>query len=167
MTKLELTTEELEKFLEDPKNVVQMFMGAFVEKYGYDHNKVKASISETKGTETMWKGKLWNSTSTNAGMIGLQHPTFNLVLSENTTDCIEVYMISAKKQGRGIGTRVMEQVLDLADELGIDVTLIPSPYKNKNDKQYLSFLRKWYYDLGFDHNMFSPVMKYKAQYENC
>ena len=163
MTKLELTTEELEKFLEDPKNVVQMFMGAFVEKYGYDHSKVKAEISGSKGTETMWKGKLWNSTSTNTGLIGLQHKTFNLILSENTTDSIEVYMISAKKQGKGIGTRVMEQVLDLADDLGINVTLIPTPYKNKDDKQYLSFLRQWYYDLGFDHSVFSPVMTYSPQ----
>ena len=163
MTKVQLSEKELEKYLQDPKNVLQIFMGSFVDKYGYDHSKVKAEISETKNTATYWKGKEWYNTKKNSALIGLQHKTFSIIFGEGTTDSIEVYMIETKKQGKGVGTRVMEQVLDLADELGLDVTLIPTAYKNQNDMQYLSFLRQWYYDLGFDHSTFSPVMKYKSE----
>ncbi len=163
MTKVQLSEKELEKYLQDPKNVLQIFMGSFVDKYGYDHSKVKAEISETKNTATYWKGKEWYNTKKNSALIGLQHKTFSIIFGEGTTDSIEVYMIETKKQGKGVGTRVMEQVLDLADELGLDVTLIPTAYKNQNDMQYLSFLRQWYYDLGFDHSTFSPVMKYTSE----
>jgi GNAT superfamily N-acetyltransferase len=163
MTKVQLTEQELEKYLEDPKNVLQVFMGAFVDKYGYDHSKVKAEIAESKNTATYWKGKEWYNTKENSALIGLFHKTFNIIFGEGTTDSIEVYMIETKKQGKGVGTRVMEQVLDLADDLGLDITLIPTAYKNQNDPQYLSFLRQWYYDLGFDHSAFSPVMKYKYE----
>lgn len=163
MTRVQLSGAELEKFLEDPKNVLQIFVGEFVERNGYDHSKVKAEISETKNTATYWKGKEWYNTKQNSALIGLQHKTFSIIFGEGTTDSVEVYMIEAKKQGKGVGTRVMEQVLDLADDLGINVTLIPTPYKNQDDQAYLSFLRQWYYDLGFDHSKFSPVMTYKSE----
>ena len=159
-TMVEFTEEQMQEYLQDPKNVLQIFMSSFVEKYGYDHNAVKAEILETKGTHTMWKGKLWKSEQKNTALIGLQHKTFSLILGEGTTDSIEVYMIEAKMQNRGIGTRVMEQVLDLADEFGVNVTLIPTPYKNVDDEKYCSFLRQWYYDLGFDHSPLSPIMTY-------
>mgnify|MGYP002414218016 CR=1 FL=1 len=162
-TSMTFTDEQLEKFLEDPKNVLQVFMSTFVEKYGYDHNKVKAEILQTKGTHTMWKGKLWKSEQKNTALIGLQHKTFSLILGEGTTDSIEVFMIESKLKNKGVGTRVMEQVLDLADQLGINVTLIPTPYKNVNDEKYCAFLRQWYYDLGFDNSPFSPIMKYNAK----
>lgn len=161
--KTTFTQEQLVQYLQDPKNVVQIFMSSFVETYGYDHNKVKAEIVETKGTRTMWKGKPWISEQKNVGLIGLQHDTFSIIFGEGTTNSIEVYMIEAKIQNQGIGTKVMEQVLDLADELGINVTLTPTPYKNIDDAKYCAFLRQWYYDLGFDNSPFSPVMTYKAK----
>jgi len=163
MKRVELTEQELEKYLQDPKNVLQVFMGAFVDTYGYDHSKVKAEISESKNTATYWKGKKWYNTKKNTALIGLQHKTFSIIFGEGTTDSIEVYMIETKKQGKGVGTRVMEQVLDLADDFGLDVTVIPTAYKNQDDHAYLSFLRQWYYDLGFDHSAISPVMKYKCE----
>ena len=127
MTRVQLSDAELEKYLEDPKNVLQIFMGSFVDKYGYDHSKVKAEIGNTKNTATYWKGKEWYNTVENSALIGLQHKTFSIIFGEGTIDSVEVYMIEAKKQGKGVGTRVMEQVLDLADDLGINVTLIPTP----------------------------------------
>ena len=163
MKQVQLSGTELETYLEDPKNVLQIFMGEFVERNGYDHSKVKAELLETKGTETMWKGKLWKSEQKNSALIGLQHKTFSIIFGEGTTDSVEVYMIEAKLQNKGVGSRIMEQVLDLADDLGINITLTPTPYKNVNDESYLAFLRQWYYDLGFDHSLFSPVMKYTAK----
>ena len=101
---IEFTEEQIEKYLEDPKNVLQIFMSTFVEKYGYDHNKVKATLGNTATTQTMWKSKMWTKTHTDQAMIGLQHKTFSLILAEGTVDSIEIYMIEAKMQNRGIGT---------------------------------------------------------------
>ena len=160
---VQFTEKQLEEYLQDPKNVLQLFMSEFVERNGYDHSKVKADLLEAKNTETYWKGKEWYNTKKNTAMIGLQHKTFSIIFAEGTTDSIEVYMIESKLQNKGVGTRIMEQVLDLADELELNVTLIPTAYKNQDDHAYLSFLRQWYFDLGFDHSTFSPVMKYKYQ----
>ncbi len=160
---VQFTEKQLEEYLQDPKNVLQLFMSEFVERNGYDHAKVKADLLEAKSTETMWKGKLWKSRQKNTAMIGLQHKTFSIIFAEGTTDSIEVYMIESKLQNKGVGTRIMEQVLDLADELELNVTLTPTPYKNVNDDKYCAFLRQWYFDLGFDHSVFSPVMTYKYQ----
>ena len=160
---VEINETELKQLLLDPKNVLQMFMGQFVEANGYDHSKVKAEITENKGTHTMWKGKLWKSHQKNTALIGLQHEDFSIIFGEGTTTSIEIYMIETKTQNKGIGTLVMNQVLDLADELELDITLIPTPYKNLNDDKYCTFLRTWYLSFGFKPSPFSPIMKYKHQ----
>jgi hypothetical protein len=57
----------------------------------------------------------------------------------------------------------MNQVLDVADSLGINVSLTPSPFENVGSLQYLKFLRRWYVSFGFKANPFTPALIYKAK----
>jgi GNAT superfamily N-acetyltransferase len=159
---VEMTKEEMEVALQDPKMVVQLFMGEFVERNGLDHSKVHARIFN-KGTQTYWKGRTWTEWVNNVGGIGYETDEFNLVFAEKSTDTIELYMIEAKQRGKGIGTDLMNKVLDLADELGVNIQLVPTPYKNVDDSKYCSFLREWYASFGFKSNFYTPHMTYVAQ----
>ena len=159
---VEMTEEQLAETLQDPKMVLQLFMGQFVERNGLDHSNVHATIFN-KGTETFWKGRTWTEWVSECAGIGYETDEFNIVFAEKSTDTIELYMIEAKERGKGIGTELLNQVLDLADEFGINIQLVPTPYKNVNDKRYCSFLREWYASFGFKSNIYNPRMTYFAQ----
>jgi len=158
--KVIFSEQELEKFLEQPKNVLQIFMSEFCERNGYDHNKVKATLGNNCATQTMWKNKSWSKSHTNRAMVGLDSDDFQVLFCEGTTDSIELYMIEVKNQNKGIGTRVLNEMLDLADDFGIKISCVPTPYKNLDDAKYCSFLRQWYTSFGFKSSRLSPTMTY-------
>lgn len=56
-----------------------------------------------------------------------------------------VKYIQAINKGEGAGTEVMEDILELAEEYAIDVTLSPKAVGNTTEEQ----LRGWYSRLGF------------------
>jgi len=157
--KTTVTTDELEDFFSKPQNVLSFVMGQFVDNNGYDPNEVVPNVFN-KGTETFWKGKLWTEWKEDVFGLGLSTDDFNLVLTACTSEIVEIYMIEAKTRNKGIGTDIMNKILDIADEFGITIKLVPSPYKNINDEKYYNFLREWYRSFGFIGSQFGPTMKY-------
>ena len=162
ITPVIMTVSEMEEYRKDPKNIAQLFMFTFVEDNNYDHNEVIAKIGNGH-TETIWKGKVWLKSNYDQGMLYLKTEHFSIVFGSFSVNTVELYMLQVRDKGKGFGTIVMNQVLDVADSLGINVCLIPTPYQNKDDMGYQKFLRFWYASFGFVGSSMSPTMTYKAK----
>lgn len=76
---------------------------------------------------------------------------------------IEIYKIEASKAGSGIGTNLMNSVLDIADELNICVNLVPVPFTNRYGIGGINHtkLNEWYMSFGFKKNFHSRYLTYK------
>ena len=72
---------------------------------------------------------------------------------------VELWWIQCENRGIGLGTIILDNVLDIADNFGIKITLCPIPL----DGGDISKLRQWYTKFGFKGNMFSPYMTYTPQ----
>lgn len=72
---------------------------------------------------------------------------------------VELWWIQCENRGIGLGTIILDKVLDIADHFGIKITLCPIPL----DGGDISKLRLWYTKFGFKGNMFSPYMTYTPQ----
>ena len=72
---------------------------------------------------------------------------------------VELWWIQCENSGIGLGTIILDKVLDIADHFGIKITLCPIPL----DGGDISKLRQWYTKFGFKGNMFSPYMTYTPQ----
>ena len=76
-------------------------------------------------------------------------------------DTVELWWMETKPKGKGMGTQVLNTVLDAADELGIKVILCPIP--QGEGAMSITKLRQWYASFGFKGNMFNPYMTYSPQ----
>ncbi|MCZ2845087.1 MAG: hypothetical protein O2U61_01095 [Candidatus Bathyarchaeota archaeon] len=61
---------------------------------------------------------------------------------------IEIYKIEVFDKRKGTGTHLMNKILDISDELGKSVKVIPIVFKEDSMTQYK--LRDWYRSFGFD-----------------
>lgn len=66
----------------------------------------------------------------------------NAGLSENS---IEIFTIEVFNSGQGVGTEIMNILLNEADKWGVDIYLIPISYKDTPKEK----LMEWYSGLGF------------------
>ena len=72
---------------------------------------------------------------------------------------VELWWIQCENRGIGLGTILLNKVLDISDYFGIKITLCPIPL----DGGDISKLRTWYASFGFKGNTFSPYMTYTPQ----
>jgi hypothetical protein len=152
----------MEEFRKDPKNVAKLFMSTFVQDNGYDHNEVITKIGNIH-TETIWKGKSWMKSNYDQDMLYLKTQHFSIVFAGSSINTVELYILQVKDKGKGIGTMALNQVLDVADKLALNVCLIPAGYQNRDDMEYQKFLRCWYASFGFVSSPLSPIMTYKTK----
>jgi hypothetical protein len=152
----------MEEFRKDPNNVMKLFMSTFVQENGYDHSEVITKNGNIH-TQTIWKGKSWVKSNYGKDMLYLKTQHFSIVFASSSINTVELYILQVKDKGKGIGTEAMNQVLDVADGLGINVCLIPSGYQDRDDMAYHQFLRSWYASFGFVSSPLSPIMTYKAK----
>ena len=84
-------------------------------------------------------------------------------LNENT---IDLFSIVVKKQKKGIGNDLMMRIIILADELDIDISLIPIAMNSSNNikaaEKAAKWLRDWYDCMRFSECEDSPEMIYHA-----
>ena len=76
-------------------------------------------------------------------------------------DTVELWWMETKPKGQGMGTMLLNNVLDAADELGIKIILCPIP--QGEDKMSITKLREWYSEFDFKANKFNPYMTYTPQ----
>ena len=80
---------------------------------------------------------------------------FSLDFQPVGKDGIELYKISTSEMGKGLGTELMKDIMILSDLSGLDLHLVPSPFKPKGGKysnnemiKLKRRLSKWYKKLG-------------------
>lgn len=76
-------------------------------------------------------------------------------------DTVELWWMETKPKGKGMGTIILNTILDAADELGLKIILCPIP--QGKDAMSVTKLRQWYSEFDFKGNMFSPYMTYTPQ----
>jgi len=76
---------------------------------------------------------------------------YRLQFIPSTTNCVELYWIEVKdgQECKGIGTKLINTILDIADEYGIRIKAIPCNFKNQGNVEDLYRLRDWYRSFGF------------------
>jgi len=92
--------------------------------------------------------------------IEFNSPLFRLKFCELSENEVELFWIETYSVGGGLGTQLMNQILDVADEMNIRIKAIPVPIRSNeiNDgKCYLTRLRQWYQSFGFRSNVFDKV----------
>jgi hypothetical protein len=68
-------------------------------------------------------------------------------------DGVMLVDINVKDRSKGIGTKIINGVYDISEELGIPLYLIPYPgerFNPKDEKKLTIKLENWYRKLGFD-----------------
>jgi len=87
---------------------------------------------------------------------------WTLIITPFNDGGIEIYKIEASKSKGGIGTKLMNMVLDAADELGVSVNLVPVPFTNRYGIEGINKYKliSWYVSFGFKANKLSQYLKY-------
>ena len=98
----------------------------------------------------------------------IKNEDYRLSLIPNNSNSIEVWWIQVYKKGNGLGTDIMNNILDVSDELGIGVKVIPVDIDSEEFvKGNLYRLRGWYRSFGFKSRNFerTPELYYEPQRE--
>ncbi len=87
---------------------------------------------------------------------------FELGFLPHSEDTVELYKINVLRRGKGVGTDLMNQILDVSDRMGIKIKLIPVDYdRDENSpKNYLQKLKEWYMEMGFQRPKFPSIDPY-------
>lgn len=100
--------------------------------------------------------------------IGYQNQNFRLSLTPLNSNTIEIWWIQVFNKGNGLGSDIMNNILDISDEMGIGVKVIPVDIDNEEMKvENLYRLRNWYKSFGFKSRNFNrtPELYYEPQTE--
>ena len=96
------------------------------------------------------------STCITESMTTLYYNEYSLTLTQ-WHDGVHLLKLAVNKGSRdkGIGTRVMNDLYDISEKLGIPIYLTPYPGEDfepgaDNEKKLVVRLEKWYRELGFD-----------------
>ena len=92
----------------------------------------------------------------------------SLTTYPESSNCVELYWIEIKERCKGRGTEIMNTLLDTADEMNIQIRVLPVDFDNsyktdetKESIDYLKWLRSWYKSFGFiGYNWKTPALMY-------
>jgi len=76
---------------------------------------------------------------------------------------IELFIIDVFDSGKGLGTKIMNHMLDVADEMNVKIKLIPIAYRASGTKDFerdCARLKRFYMDFGFVPTPISPYLTY-------
>lgn len=101
---------------------------------------------------------------------------FKMIVHLKDADNIGLHYLEVEEQGKGIGSDIMNIILDLCDDMKFNVELCATAFKSKYAdvpvKQLTKYmlkhqekanqrLRSWYNSFGFKSDLFKPfMMKY-------
>jgi len=99
---------------------------------------------------------------------------YSLQFANISEGLLELCVIIVNNPGKGLGTEIMNHILDTSDELNITIKTVPAPIKDVSeiffgnskhqDFEIVKRLRKYYFSLGFRYSITSKaVMFYKPE----
>jgi len=106
------------------------------------------------------------STSGESFQMEYRTQKFRLGLIPMNNDSIEIWWIEVFNKGTGLGSEIINNILDVSDQLGIGVKVIPVDFDNQEGKiENLYRLRDWYRSFGFEsrNSNRTPELYYNPQ----
>jgi len=158
------------RLTDESSNTLIWFGIKLSEKMGVDFDTQFIRLYGVNGTNIIYKGKQW-SESKECASIQYMDECISLTFTEVSEDTIELYFIEVlNEQCKGVGTNMINTILDVSDELGLNVKVIPSPFRTNNkfgdmikEMENINLIRKelknvdttyerlkgWYRSFGF------------------
>lgn len=96
-------------------------------------------------------------------IMNYENDYMKLQLYSHSFTCIELGWLEIYQPGKGLGTDILNTILDVADDMRIDIRVLPVDFKCGNTKpiEYLRWLRSWYKSFNFkSYSKKSPALKY-------
>jgi GNAT superfamily N-acetyltransferase len=111
-----------------------------------------------------YEGKLFEDEGYRDNLV-ITNDRFELLLIPVSENMVELFKINVFDRGKGTGTKLMNHILDVSDELGITVKLIPINFLGESKNNFR--LRNWYESFGFKKKGFMkrPEMYYTPEIE--
>ena len=123
-------------------------------------NGVNGRVTETLIYQ---KNKLKNYKEDKYGEYFLyENDVCKLQFYELTESIVELFWIEVNYKNKGMGTLLLNKILDAADEVNVEIKLIPIPLHScEFDFESKRRLRNWYESFGFrSKSTLSPAMYY-------
>lgn len=116
-------------------------------------------------TDVYWeaKNKRYSESKDEMHLMNYEDECVKLQISAVSNDCVELQWIEIKEKCKGMGSNIMNTILDTADELKVDVRVLPVDFDPGNTKPivYLRWLRDWYKSFEFkSYSSLTPALKY-------
>ena len=123
-----------------PQQVLSEFVYEFCMEHNIPVRDVRSGIDSLSGTYTL-RGKIKSYDTKEQLLIVVRNKKWSLVFTEGSEKEIELFKIEIKDKFRrtGVGTELMNNILDVSDELNIGVKLIPYSFKTE-DSEYMKNL---------------------------
>lgn len=153
MSNLQFTDQQLRNL-----DTLETFVTELEKKLGYEalgeiYPEICTNVLRPNG-KSRYQQKLKN-----VHVLTFKTECYKLKLIPSTENCIEVYWIEVKdtERCRGLGSELMNTILDISDELNIKVKAIPCDMMGDGTIEVLYRIRNWYRSLGFKPSKIEPA----------
>lgn len=161
--------------------LVQEFFNKVQENLSKEIGEVKLATLSTPSEESTWL--TWNNKKIVETVGGIpfaflpEDQSYNLFFFPIKEDVVKLQYIEVIETNKGLGTKILNCILDAADEVGIKIEIFSSPFKSKyanissiktprsiKKLQMIDNWRliNWYRDFGF--KSISKKTPYKLEY---
>jgi len=163
---------KLEKFLEQVNKNLTRQLGEV------DYNSLPYATKES--TWIIWnKKRIYEELNTQHWLFNPKNEDYDLMISIINEDTVSLQYIEVKEEGKGMGTEIVNCVLDAADDFDITVEVFASPFKTKyanvpvnkltrkmlvSQQSAVVKLMNWY--RSFDFKSISKKEPYKLIYNS-
>ena len=149
--------------------LLENFCTRLAENIGFDCDEWFPHIKDG-WVSVFWeqKKRQYENKKSNKHTMKYEDECLKLEIMEVSPTEVEIFWIETKDKCKGMGSDIVNKVLDTADEMGVDVRVLPVDFDTEwsglEPIQYLRRLREWYKSFGFKYySPFTPELKYTHQ----
>ena len=146
---------------------LELYCETLRQRLGIEIDQVQTIIQPEIGTNVLIKRnspKRYTEIKTNVPTFKMENECFKLSFIQHDKDTVELYWIEIFEKCKGMGSDIMNTILDVADECDVDIRTIPADFDTTGSKYDIFTLRKWYESFGFRNGFYKKaVYTYKAE----
>ena len=162
-------TYSTQEVLKNQANMKAWMFGhtlAEVLKEEMDDVKVTPMVMESDFIVAAYEGKSWRKDYGQHLRLVIENPNFKLEINALDENTVDLFSITVKKKRQGTGNDLMSCIMAVADELDINISLVPVAISSTNNikraEKAAEWLREWYDCMRFTECDDSPEMQYHA-----